>query len=79
MHNIVVVVVAVSLFSNNVQSKIKKKILHDHIYTWMKPDDTLLAVAREPKLIELATVDMNRQCQLGGFGIAHGYISEVPE
>ena len=39
------------------------KILHNHLYTWMKPDDTLLAVAREPKLIELATVDMNSSGQ----------------
>ena len=29
----------------------------------MKPDDTLLAEAREPKLIELATVDMNSSGQ----------------
>ena len=39
--------VLVSLFSNNVQSKITKYKLHNHIYTWVIPDDTLLAVARE--------------------------------
>ena len=44
---IIVVVVIISLFSNNVQSKITKYKLYNDIYTQMMSDEASLAVARE--------------------------------
>ena len=73
------VVVDISLFFNNVRSKITKFKFHNHMYTWIIPDVTLLAVAREAearragnhKLIELATVTRNimaiKQCNTKQF------------